>query len=229
MRTKLKLGLATVAILSFGAVSAQQLTGDVAQNIVNGVNTPGSVTPTVRVIDNKGTIKYLQSKNGITMITNTTANVTTTTWQLGGTLTDDTYIDATGKIYAIKGVKAVNDAAFTPAEQLAATAYDATGFTILTRDEVTGETKKMLASDLIVAGRAEFPIATAGQTAVTATGLAAGTSINKISVYRNGAKLRAGVDYTLTAADTITLDLSAAAPNDWTTYVGDIIEVQWIY
>ena len=56
-----------------------------------------------------------------------------------------------------------------------------------------------------------------------------GTSINKISVYRNGAKLTASIDYTLTADDTITLNVSAATPNDWTTYTGDIIEVQWIY
>jgi hypothetical protein len=52
-----------------------------------------------KVVDNKGTIKYFQSNNGITQITNTTADKTTTTWQLGGTLTEDTFIDATGSIW----------------------------------------------------------------------------------------------------------------------------------
>lgn len=50
--------------------------------------------PVVKVIDNKGTVKYLQSNNGITTITSTVpGNQTTTTFQLGGTLDTNTYID----------------------------------------------------------------------------------------------------------------------------------------
>lgn len=194
----------------------------------------------VKVIDNKGTIKYLQTNNGITSITSTSAgNRTTTTWQLGGTLTDNTYIDVSGNIFALDGIKLLTPTLTAGDPTTASTASTAadlssnggtgTGWTILIRDEATGETKKILATDLITVGRVEFPIAADGDLAITATGLALGTSINKISVYRNGAKLRAGVDYTLTAADTITLDISAVAPNEWTTYAGDIIEVHWIY
>lgn len=194
----------------------------------------------VKVVDNKGTIKYLQTNNGITTITSTTAaNRTVTTWQLGGTLTDSTYIDVSNRIFALDGIKLLSPTLTAGANTTAATAATAadqsshggsgTGWTVLIRDEETGETKKLLATDIITAGRAEQTLGTDGDTVITATGLADGTSINKISVYRNGAKLRAGIDYTLTAADTITLDTSAAAPNDWTTYAGDLIEVQWIY
>jgi len=42
-------------------------------------------------------------------------------------------------------------------------------------------------------------------------------------VYRNGAKLRANVDYTV-AGTTVTLVPSTTAPHDWSIYNGDIIE-----
>ena len=53
----------------------------------------------VRVVDNKGTIKYLQVQNGLTMMTNTTGNINTTTWQLGGTLENNTTINLNGKFF----------------------------------------------------------------------------------------------------------------------------------
>jgi hypothetical protein len=67
-----------ILVLASNKVSANRPGGDVAKS-----------TNTVKVVDNKGTIKYFQSNNGITQITNTTADKTTTTWQLG-TLTEDT-------------------------------------------------------------------------------------------------------------------------------------------
>jgi hypothetical protein len=97
-------------------------------------NRPGGdvkSTNTVKVVDNKGTIKYFQSNNGITQIT--TADKTTTTWQLGGTLTEDTFIDATGKVFGLQG--------------LDITALDAsadgasTGYTLLVSDDATGKVK----------------------------------------------------------------------------------------
>ena len=95
-KNRLKLGIFALSLLSYGLASAQQTTGDVTQeaNIIPGTTTTGG---SIRVIDNKGTIKYLQLKNGLTMLTNTTADITTTTWQLGGTLTDDTFIDIDGR------------------------------------------------------------------------------------------------------------------------------------
>tara|TARA_R110002049_G_scaffold73544_1_gene190122 strand:- start:326 stop:1057 length:732 start_codon:yes stop_codon:yes gene_type:complete len=235
--SKFKIALVAIGLLTIGSMSAQ--TKDAASaNVIKDTPADGAV---VRVIDNKGTIKYLQTNNGITSITSTTTNnKTTTTWQLGGTLTDSTYIDVSDKIFALDGIKLITPTdgdATTLASTDAVTLSDGkvggtaggTGWAVLIRNEATGETQKILASDLITAGREEFPIAADGDVAVTASGLAAGTAISKISVYRNGAKLRASIDYNLTGADTITLTLVTTAPNDWTTYAGDIIEVQWIY
>ena len=231
------LKLAVLGLMMFAGSAINAQTSDTTDaNLNKGAGDGVSV----RVIDNKGTIKYLQTNNGITSITSTSAsNRTTTTWQLGGTLTDSTYIDVSNRIFALDGIKLLTptlSAGDATTAAIASTASNAsshggtgTGWTVLIRDGDTGETKKLFATHLITAGRQEFPIVTDGDTAITATGLAMGTSINKISVYRNGAKLRAGIDYTLTADDTITLDISAADPNDWTTYAGDIIEVQWIY
>ncbi|RUA11680.1 MAG: hypothetical protein DSY83_16450 [Flavobacteriia bacterium] len=80
--TLLKKAFLAVATLSFGVASAQQTSGDVAKatDIDPGTTTTGGA---VRVIDNRGTIKYLQTQNGLTLLSNTTNNVTTTTWQLG--------------------------------------------------------------------------------------------------------------------------------------------------
>lgn len=228
LQNTLKVGAVIALMLSAGAVSAQTITGDItkAENA-----TAGKVDGAVRVIDNKGTIKYLQSSNGITTLTNTTNNVTTTTWQLGGKLTDNTYIDATGKIFAITGVKAVDDASFLkPEEKIAATAYGVTGFTLMVRDEATGETKKLLATDLIVAGNKQFKILNSGDVDVTdVTGLVASISPNKVSVYRNGAKLRVATDYSiLDAAIKLEPDTTTDSSSSWNTYKDDIIEVQWI-
>ena len=55
------------------------------------------------------------------------------------------------------------------------------------------------------------------------------TAPEKIWVYRNGAKLRSGKDYTI-LTNVITLvpgnTGDQATPYDWTLYAGDLIEVQ---
>jgi hypothetical protein len=247
MTKYIKLAVLTIIMAIGSSIQAQQVTGDATET--DGTTKIGKkedlskssvLNGTIRVIDNKGTKKFLQVKNGLTLLTDvSTDGGIISTWQLGGTLTDNTYIDASGKVFALDGIKLLSPT-LTPGAattaSIATTAADGTshggagtGWTVLIRDEATGETKKLLATNLISAGRTEFPISADGNVVITATGLAMGTSINKISVYRNGAKLRAAVDYTLTGDDTITLNVSAAAPNDWTTYAGDIIEVQWIY
>ena len=201
LQNKLKLALVAVCMLSIGVASAQSTT-DVAKT-----------TNAVRVIDNKGTIKYFQSNNGITQIVNATGDVTTTTWQLGGTLTNDTYIDATGKVFAITGVKETSLSA--------ATVADGTGFTLLVRDETTGEVQKMVASDLIQSGQEVFT-ATNSQTAYLLAGSPALPNFSQVWVYRNGAKLIGTIDYTVSGS-TVTLTLA-----DYPVYAGDIIEVQYI-
>jgi hypothetical protein len=211
-----------VLMLIGAAVSAQQTSGDVAKatDVDPGTTTTGGA---VRVIDNKGTIKYLQTQNGITMLSNTTNDVTTTTWQLGGALTNDTYIDVDGNLFGLNGIELI-DTATESASTDATTESDAgtgTGYTILVRDEATGATKKLLATDLIQSGQEAFT-ATAGQTAYPLTGSPALPAFSQVWVYRNGAKLVANVDYTV-AASTVTL-----AENDYSVYAGDIVEVQYI-
>jgi hypothetical protein len=227
MKTKITktnfLKFASFAIIMFGVTAANaQSTIDVAKN--------GTA---VKVVDNKGTIKYFQSNNGITQIVNTTGALTTTTWQLGGTLTDNTYIEAgTNKVFALDGLELVlpTDASATSATVASkhGTA-GAAGWTLLVRDEATGATKKLLATDLVTGIRVEHTQATnaAANVPVTVTGLpvlTAGTTAAKLFVFRNGIKLRSATDFTATA-DTVTIIYSAT---DLPMYIDDVVEIQYI-
>lgn len=223
----LKKVMLAIGVLTFGLASAQQTSGDVTKesDIVPGTTVTGGA---VRVIDNRGTIKYLQTKNGITTLSNTTNNVTTTTWQLGGTLTDDTFIDVDGNVFGLDGIELVSTEVPSTNATTGSDHGTGSGYTILVRDEATGAVKKLLTSDLslIQSGQESFT-ATAGQTAYPLTGSPVLPSYNQVWVYRNGAKLLANVDYTV-AASTVTLVPGGTAPNDWAVYAGDIIEVQFI-
>jgi hypothetical protein len=236
MKTKITktnfLKFASFAIIMFGvsAVNAQTITGIGTSVAKNGT--------AIKVVDNKGTIKYFQSNNGITQIVNTDpalGNLTTTTWQLGGQLSADTYIDANGQAFALDGLALEAGAASTGAASLsvhgsvAATAPAAAGWALLVRDEATGQTRKLLAENLVSGIRVEYPqVADAGaDVAIPVTGLpalTAGTTDAKLFVFRNGIKLRSGVDFTA-AAGTVTIEYTAT---DLPMYAGDVIEIQYI-
>lgn len=218
-----KLGIMALLIMAGTAIQAQTTSTTDA-----GLSKDAGDGVSIKVIDNKGTIKYLQTNNGITSITSTTAgSATTTTWQLGGTLTDDTYIDVNGNAFALDGIELV-DGTSVAASTDATTESDhgtGTGWTLLIRDEATGKTQKMLATDLIQSGRAD-DIAdaaeeTAGSIVISAVGVP--TIDSKVWVYRNGAKLNAA-DFALTT-DTVTVSEVASS---WELYQGDVFEVQWI-
>ena len=221
---RLKIAAFTAAMLVAGTVSAQQTAGDVTKeaDALPGTTTTGGA---IRVIDNKGTIKYLQVKNGLTLLSNTTNDVTTTTWQLGGALTDDTFIDVDGNIFGLNGIELETGNASTDATT-ESDAGTGTGWTVLVRDEATGATKKLLATDLLQSGHQVFT-ATAGQTTYTLTGPIVLPTFEKVWVYRNGAKLIANLDYTVSGSD-VTLIPSTTVPNDWSVYTGDVIEVQYV-
>lgn len=224
----LKLGVLSLMMLAGTAMQAQQVTGDIA---TANKDVQTGVTKTVRVIDNKGTIKYLQASNGITTLTNTTNDVTTTTWQLGGTLIEDTNI-ATG----------ANNFVIEVTPESAAGAGDAgtfqiTGLEVLTDPTTAGltvlikegnEVKEILLSDLLQVISGHEILATPAIGANTVTDMPA--DFSKVSVFRNGAKLVATLDYTVAAASLTLVDRSAAAlaPADWTLFTGDVIEVHWI-
>ena len=195
----------------------------------------------VKLIDNKGTIKYLQSNNGITTITSTEANnKTRTTWQLGGSLVDNTYIDADGSVFSLDGLKLETGTAATTAVTQSGHAASTsgnttlstnTGYTIVVRDEATGEIKKLLASNLVTGIHYVAPAQAgdaAGNVAITVSGIpviAAGSAgAFKVSVYRNGAKLIIGTDFLVTA-NTVTIQYDAT---NLPIYAGDIFEVHYI-
>jgi hypothetical protein len=218
----LKLGMMAAVMLSASIGFAQ--TTDATDT---GLNKAAGAGESIKVIDNKGTIKYLQTNNGITSITSTNSgNKTTTTWQLGGTLTSATTITTDGtNTLAIAGLEVeVGNAEI---------AGGAAGYALVVQDGA-GKLKKLLAAD-ILAGAAITGIRledTQGldattDVAITVTGLPvldAGTSASKLSVYRNGVKLRFGSDFVATA-DVVTINYNAA---DLPMYAGDIIEIQYL-
>lgn len=232
IKNGLKLSLAIVFIMSISLVSAQRTesSANAAVDFTKDANTVlGEAGGSVKVIDNKGTIKYLQSNNGVTMFTDTAPDGgVITTWQLGGTLTDDTYIDASGAVFGITGISEI-DATANPVSDIAAAAYGAPGFTLMVRDETTGEIKKLLASDIVSGIRVEYTqIAdAAGDVPITVTGLPVlglGTTDAKLFVYRNGVKLRTTTDF-VAIADLVTISYNVT---DLPMYAGDIIEIQYI-
>lgn len=229
-KTWLKLFCLTLMISSTASVvRAQRISTASGADFTKSANAaPGVLNGSVRVVDNKGTIKYLQTANGLTTITNTTDNVTTTTWQLGGTLTDDTYIDVNGKVLGLDKIDLVDIATFKASTDATDKSVHGTGtgWTLLVRDEVTGATKKLNPTDLLQSGQELFT-ATLGQTAYPLTGAPVLPAFSKVWVYRNGIKLVANLDYTI-AASTVTLVPSVAAPNDWAVLAGDVIEVQYV-
>ena len=220
-----------LALLVSVGIQAQNTTTAITKQAdidyaAGAITTNGSI----KLIDNKGTIKYIQSANGITTLTNTNAtDVTTTTFQLGGTLTDDTYIDVNGKVFGLNGIAMIDttaENASTDATSLSSNGTG-TGYTLLTRDEFTGAIKKLKLSDLGVVGAQQvFEGATisAGQTDYALDG-APKLSLFKTYVYRNGAKLVAGTDYILSATQgTITLD----TPDKFPVFASDVIEVHYL-
>lgn len=189
----------------------------------------------VKIVDNKGTIKYLQTNNGITSITSTTSgSLTTTTLQLGGTLTDDTYFDVDGNAFALDGLKLETGAASTDATS-ETDHGTGTGWTLVVRDEATGEFRKLLATNLtnlgLISSGYETATAaagdeTAGFITIDSDGIPAlAGNEGKISVYRNGSKLLHTTDFTVTAGTSVTI---TEVSGSWELYTGDVFEVQWV-
>ena len=215
-----------LALLVSVGIQAQNTTAAITKQAdidyaAGAITTNGSI----KLIDNKGTIKYIQATNGITTLTNTSgADLTTTTFQLGGTLTDDTYIDVNGKVFGLNGIAMIDTTAENASTDATSLSTNAgTGYTLLTRDESTGVIKKLKLGDLGVVGSQEVFTATAGQTNYTLNGDPK-LSLFKTYVYRNGAKLVAGTDYKLST----TTDGLVELQNTFPVFAGDVIEVHYL-
>jgi hypothetical protein len=203
----LKQGLFALAF-AVGSTAMAQTTDATDANLEKGTDE----AKYVKLVDNKGTIKYLRSNNGITTITSTSAgSKTTTTWQLGGTLTDDTYIDLSGKEFGFKQVSDGTDANIRK-------------FLVLENDNL----KQVALNDLVTGiYHAEPPQATdsTGNIDITVTGIPAITDASdanafKLSVYRNGIKLRITEDFDVTQ-DKVTIKITPI-------YAGDEFEIHYI-
>ena len=238
---KLKLAVIIGGLFAIGTVSAQTTTGDITKQTDATLN---STNTAVKVVDSKGTIKYLQVANGLTSFTNTTpAGGVITTWQLGGTLTSNTYIAAgSGTEFALDDLALETDITNASTDATSRSTHGTgTGFTVLIRDEASGAIQKMLLTDLLQVNgiRVEYTQSTSGggtpdgsgnataDVAITVTGLptlTAATTAAKLFVYRNGVKLRFGTDFSVTA-DTVTITYDAT---DLPMYNGDVVEIQYI-
>ena len=174
----------------------------------------------VKLIDNKGTINYLQSNNGITTITSTEAgNLTRTTWQLGGALIADTDITTGLQEFKLTLLDSGgNQGTFVIEGIQTATS----GYTLLVR-ESNGEVRELTTTELIVSGTETYTAVSADESAdptITATGVS--TDVAQVWVFRNGAKLVAGTDYSV-GTDVVTL-----ISTNYPIYTGDFFEIQWV-
>jgi hypothetical protein len=230
-------------MLSASIGFAQTTTGDIGK----GPNTTlGANGGSVRVIDNKGTIKYLQSNNGLTTFTDTTpVGGVVTTWQLGGALTEDTNITTGDKEFKItledvggvKGTFILDGVALEtgPASADAATGSSGgtatgSGWTFLVRDEATGETRKLEFDNFITSEYKSdtYSSSTATPGSMTFTISALPLALSKTWVYRNGIKLISGIDYSVSPPNTLLITPPAPLGTnvDWQFYDGDVITVQ---
>ena len=189
---------------------------------INYSSTTAVPSGSIKLIDNQGTIKYLQVKNGITSLTNASelpGNETVTTLSLGGVLSTDTFIDASGVVFGLKGSDQETGNAAT------SSTLNTSGYTLAVFDEATGEIKKLLVSALDVVGASDrFVVAATPSTTYTVAIAGLSLTPGKTFVFRNGVKLTASgttPDYT-TSGSTVTIDTSIPL------FSGDIIEVQYI-
>lgn len=179
-----------------------------------------------RVVDNKGTIKWVLSSSAAVVtksdstvlfvtpkqigdssfVKATTNGLTKTgqTLELGGTLSKPTTIatDANNNL-KITGLQSGNLAT----DSLVVSASD-------------GTLKRVVAESLLQSGNQYFT-ATAGQTAYAVTNMP--STASKIWVYRNGTKFIPTTDYTIATGQ---INFTTAMGS--IVVAGDLIEVQWI-
>lgn len=173
---------------------------------IQGLQSGSTVTDSVMVVDgDTGALKWISAsklfnaltfENGLTKSGNTV--------KLGGALNEATTIttDATN-VLKIAGLQGGN----LGADSLVVTSAD-------------GTLKKVNRETVVQSGEVNIT-ATLNQTSITVANMPA--SASKVWVFRNGAKLVAGEDYT-TAAGEVTLTPTV----DWSVLAGDIFEVQWV-
>lgn len=187
---------------------------------VTGLQSGSTATDSVMVVSMDGTLKWVSAStlfnaltfsNGLTK----TGNLV----ELGGALTKATTITTTG----------VNSLAIAGLQSGSKTD------SIVVADPTTGVLKRISASSLnntmtysINSGLPSAGTQVAYTITQAASGVPASYGTEQVWVFRNGAKLVAGVDYTVVAG-AVTITPQTTVPNeDWAWGAYERIELQWV-
>ena len=173
---------------------------------IQGLQSGSAMTDSVMVVDGAtGALKWISAsklfnaltfENGLTKSGNTV--------KLGGALNEATTITTNAtNVLKIAGLQGGN----LGADSLVVTSAD-------------GTLKKVNRESVVQSGDVRI-VSTINQTIIEVSNMPATAS--KVWVFRNGAKLVAGEDYT-TAAGEVTLTPTV----DWSVLAGDVFEVQWV-
>ncbi|MBL7712246.1 MAG: hypothetical protein JNL13_07285 [Chitinophagaceae bacterium] len=170
--------------------------------------TSGSTSDSVVVVDaTSGVLKRISLQNAVKAANGLRKSGDTV--KLGGNLIEATKVTTSAtNTLAIEGL------------QSGSLATDS----LVVSDGTTGVLKRVSANTLLSSGEQKFT-ATAGLTTYTVPNLPA--DVTRVWVYRNGVKLLATTDYTVSGT-TVTLNPGGTAPDDWAVLAGDKIEVQWV-
>ncbi len=194
--TTLSATAANSLTLANGAEGAIKITGLTSGSVGDSILVLDPATNNLRYISKSKLLSGLTADNGLTK---TGDNI-----QLGGALIQATTVTTTAtNTLAVAGLQGGNLATDS----------------LVVADGTTGVLKRVSAASLLQSGEEKFT-ATTGQLTYTVPGLPANAT--RVWVYRNGAKLIVGEDYTV-AGTTVTLIL-----NDYTIVANDRIEVQWV-
>lgn len=168
--------------------------------------TSGNTNDSVVVVTAAGVLKRIDLKGAVRAGNGLTKDGDTV--QLGGALNEPTTIstDATNTL-TIDGLQSGSLA--TDSIVVATSA---------------GVLKRVSSSTLMTSGEQIF-IATAGLTSYTVTNLP--NDVSRVWVFRNGVKLIATTDYTVSGT-TVTLIPGGTGVDAWAVLAGDKIEVQWV-
>lgn len=200
--------------LASGGAGSINITGLTSGQTSDSILTIDPATNTMHYVSKSTLLNGLVAKNGLHKDGDSV--------KLGGDLTENTIVNTAGKGLVINVNGGTTDSL---AIQNLPTTGGATDNLVVV-DATTGKLKQMVGTSLLQSGEITHQSSgTAADLTIAATGMPATPS--KIWVYRNGAKLIQGTDFTV-AADTITLTPVATGNGSWSDTSGDVYEVQWV-
>lgn len=177
----------------------------------------GSTNDSVVVADpSTGALKRISLKDAVKANNGLTKSGDTV--KLGGSLIENTNVTLNGK--SLTFTTSASDSMKIENLRSGNLANDS----LVVADGANGTLRRVSAASLLTSGEQIFT-ATAGLTTYTVTNLPA--QVSRVWVYRNGVKLVATTDYTVSGT-TLTLNPGGVAPDDWAVLAGDKIEVQWV-